>query len=59
MFFTVKKILEEEDQTKSTHLERYLIHIETSDLIQTNQGNDFCWDTGLKQVNGNIVYIKT
>ena len=33
MFFTVKKILEEEDQTKSTHLERYLIHIETSDLI--------------------------
>ena len=58
MFFTVKQFLEYEDQTKFTHFKHYLIYVETSDLIQTNQVNEFCWNIGLKQVNGNFIYIK-
>ena len=59
MFFTVKQFLDYEDQKKYTHFKHYLIYAETSDLIQTNQVNEFCWDIGLKQVIGNFIYIKT
>ena len=56
MFFTVKQFLEYEDQTKFTHFKHYLIYVETSDLIQTNQVNEFCWNIGLKPMLMGILY---